>query len=270
MKSAASHALSLTAGAFWHRLLIRLSTQATDDLRRLRHEPERAIHDLRKRMKKLRSVLRLGTEHISPQDRETISAAARDIKNAFGTERNQAVVSRLRLLLGDTGTPDAQPKKSSAALPRYVRPSLRQLQRLIAALSPPALTWKHLCAAHAQTYHAARKRMKRAQSGRPEDFHQWRKRVKDFYYQSLALYRLERAKKPIRQSRHLGSLLGKHHDLEVLRTSAGPELPPTALKQLLKKQAALEKKAFKLGARLFRHDPKHLRQTLLRCCPADG
>ena len=254
MKSRARHVAPRSAGARLHALLVQLSSLAADDLRRMPQEPERSIHALRTRMKKIRSLLRLARGHIAPMARRAVSVLVQDIKRAFSVVRNEAVTARLRWeLSGHQGAavPLTPGFRSEAPLPEHIAPKVQKLRRLIEALSLQRLTWEAVDEAYAQTCRSARKRMKRARTGDSEALHHWRRRVKDLYYQSLAFPRLPGSRKRIKPSRRLGSRLGKHHDLEMLRMSAQPELTKAELKRLLQYQAALEKKIFRLGPRLL-------------------
>ena len=254
MKSRARHAAPPSAGTRLQALLVQLSSLAADDLRRMPQDSERAIHALRTRMKKIRSLLRLARGHVAPMAGQAVGVIVQDIKRAFGEARNEVVTARLRWeLSGHQGEPVPLTPgvKWEAPLPEHIAPKVQELRRLIEALPLQALTWDEVDEAYAKTCRSAHKRMKRARTGDAEALHHWRRRVKDLYYQSLAFPHLPGSWKRIKPSRRLGSRLGRHHDLEMLRTCAQPELTRAELKCLLQYQAALEKKIFRLGPRLL-------------------
>jgi hypothetical protein len=87
----------------------------------------------------------------------------------------------------------------------------------------------------------------------PEVFHKLRKRLKLFYFQSLALAERQRAKKRIRRAKELGKHLGKEHDLAVLSVQlAGRQ-------DSVDKCGVVEKKRLKMHANLRSEGARLLR-----------
>jgi hypothetical protein len=93
-----------------------------------------------------------------------------------------------------------------------------------------------------------------------ENFHEWRKRVKDLWHANQVLRKRKRA----RRLHHLSNLLGDDHDLAVLREKAlashrcfEPRETLTTLKGLIdRRRSELESEALELGARLYRRKPR--------------
>jgi len=92
-----------------------------------------------------------------------------------------------------------------------------------------------------------------------EAVHEWRKRVKDHWYQARLLCSIwpRPMKAHADVADQLGDMLGKHHDLEVFRQKlADDELGDTKDVEVLaglvrRRQRALEDEAFSIGARLL-------------------
>lgn len=262
MKSKSTHQARLAPGTRLRRMLMQFAILAENDLRRIPKTPRHSVHALRTRMKKLRSILRLAHGQIAPTAGTAITRKARDAKDTFDAVRNQEVLNRLLKKWSSRGTAKIPGQKISDAMLEQVRLLARKLQRLIAALPLDALRWTDLCRAHEKTYRSARRWMKRSASGNPEHLHHWRRRVKDLYYQSLALRHLGGMKRRIRQSHRLGSRLGKCHDLHLLQRCAGAKLSPAELKRVRRLQAELHKKIFAAGTKLFRDKPDHFGRSL--------
>lgn len=267
MKSNINQHARLTPGARLHQMLMQFAILAEYDLRRISKSPRHSVHALRTRMKKLRSILRLAHGQIAPTAGTAISRTARETKDSFDAVRNQDVLNRLLMKWSRKCAPNVPQQKISDAILKQAGLLVRKLQHLIAALPLDAVRWKHICRAHEKTYRSARRWMKRAGSGNPEDLHHWRRRVKDLYYQSLALRHLGGMKRRIRQSHRIGSRLGKFRDLDLLQLCEGANLSPAELKRVRRTQAELHKKIFAAGTKLLRDNPEDLRRSLLRRCP---
>jgi hypothetical protein len=266
MKSAVSRpAAPHHAGARVHTLLMQFATLAGNDLRRIATAPEHGVHHIRTRMKKIRSILRLARSQIAVATRRAISATAGEIKDAFGAARNKTIMARLRRKISgpEEGGKTAKPA-TRVPVPAKIAPRVLKLQSLIAALPLSTLQWPDVCRAYAKTCRSVRRSMKRAKGGDAVRLHEWRRRVKDLYYQSLALDSLGGLERRIRLSHRLGSDLGRHNDLEVLRRSKACKLSRVTLKRVKKKQAALRKRIFATGAKLLRESPEDVRRQLLR------
>ena len=98
----------------------------------------------------------------------------------------------------------------------------------------------------------------------PENFHEWRKRVQDHWYQSRLLSNLfgDSIRAYARNLKKLQTCLGEDHNLEVLRERTAGE---SALDVLIgRRQAGLRKSALALGERIYEETPLQFTQRLKR------
>ena len=124
-----------------------------------------------------------------------------------------------------------------------------------------------------RAYRRGRKRMRRtADEPSPANVHEWRKRVKDLWYQ-LRILEVATPKKlrdRVEVADRLGDVLGDHHDLAVLRDDLLLREMPTVSRAPLvaaitaQRQRELEKKAFDLGDRLYVEKPKRFHKMMRR------
>jgi hypothetical protein len=149
---------------------------------------------------------------------------------------------------------------------KRVADALKKVQRSVDKWPERDAEVPPLAAAVKRIYKAARKGMGPARSrSRSVDVHQWRKRVKTLWY----ALRLLEARAPwlrtrLTRLRRLETWLGEDHNLLLLRTEvvANRHLPHAARARLrvisVRRQAELRKKAFAIGAQVFRTPPKKL------------
>jgi len=241
------------------------------------------IHDIRKRMKKLRGLLRLVRDGFDAYQGE--NRYLRDIARTLAPLRDAAVLVE---------TYDTVTEAEAEAIDRRTTLPLRRAleaaretaaesedaaTRLTAAASSlhaarrGAAEWQVeekgfdvLAQGIARTYGRARKAMARAAETRDAaDMHEWRKRVKYHWYHTRLLSDIW----PLKMDAHeeaaddLGSLLGDRHDLEGFTTAITrsdlAEQPRRALLQAVeRRREALDEAAFALGARLLADTPDAL------------
>jgi len=238
---------------------------------------ERTIHQARKRTKRLRGLMRLlrpafpayrdETAHLRNaarglsrlRDRDVMIATHDALMDRTGADRRRYAPVRAHLTRArNRVAAEADPQ---AALATYAGE--------MAAIGDRAGAWtltgkdaKALRAGLERTLRRARTAMKTAKkSGDIEALHDWRKRVKDHWYQARLLTPVapqlfrERAK----QAGDLGEILGDIHDLDVYRAHLeGPEasgLDPVRRGELVElatgRIGALEREAFARGKALF-------------------
>lgn len=245
--------------------------------------PGVTVHQVRKRTKKLRALLRLVRPVFG--DYKTENAFLRAAAAALSTARDAVVLIE---------TFDGLERASSNQLPRTVWTATRQglacrqrdtasgdviaarlvkFRRAMVEAAGRAKAWEiekdgfdAVSGGLARTYEDARKAMAEARRApSPEALHDWRKRVKDHWYHS----RLLRPVRPDAMKPHctagleLSRLLGLHHDLSVLEAElAGePKLYGAArglnglLALIEARRRELEPDAFGLGADLFARSP---------------
>jgi CHAD domain-containing protein len=141
----------------------------------------------------------------------------------------------------------------SAAFAGWQKQAIPQLERVEARLLKwplEGLTWKQICGAVGKIYKRGQRGLaKTIDDPEPENFHAWRKWVKDIWYQLRILQPLNRIvlTEMARDAEVLGELLGGEHDLNFLWARLETEKGDEALRDEL---AQLEKLIRKRGKRL--------------------
>ncbi len=238
---------------------------AIDGLARPGDDIDRAVHQARKAMKRLRAVLRLVRDSIGDdvyraenallrdtarllapmRDGAVITEAVRDLRDRFGdrlasgvfddvierlTERHRR--RRRRVLEDETILPTVLRNLRSARARYAAWPAdgEHRLSGLVAA-RPLAHSFETVAGGLFRTYRRGRREMHRALE-EPTDlrFHQWRKRVKYLRHQVEVLRPLwpEVLEAQARELDRLGEVLGDEHDLAVMLrlVAALPDLCP--------------------------------------------
>jgi CHAD domain-containing protein len=222
MKSATPHRKraaspeSVPAGVWLQSVMGQIASQAKMDIAALQARPKTAIHALRKRMKKIQSLLQLAAPVIEKERLETVKAGIREIKDAAMSRRDADVLTDLGEELGvSLETPDVS-RPDASMLEAYVTELVIDLQEL----DLRGLTWSGITYHHLKTCRRALKAWKKAERDPTmETLHVWRKRVKAQYHQSLALHRWLGQNGRLRRMKRLGSLLGRCHDLDLFATT---------------------------------------------------
>ncbi|MCD9027891.1 CHAD domain-containing protein [Luteimonas sp. BDR2-5] len=261
---------------------IERATRAADDPAT---DADDAIHDIRKRCKKIRALLRLVGPHLSVDHDENAAfraiarplGAARDadvLVDTFdriavhdGAEVQADILAPIRSLLVRRRTVLIE-RIDTRALLVAARSELLEAQARVAGWRLRASGFDAFGAGVEVGFRRARKAMRKAHADpSAEAFHAWRKRCKDHAYHLRLLRPLWPG--PMRAmgacAAELGELLGDHHDLAVLddtvRDAAGElDAPAVDLMAALihARQEALARKAFPQGARLFADKPSAL------------
>jgi len=236
----------------------------------------KAVHDLRKRCKKLRGLVRLvrpAFRHYQEEDE-----AFRDIAGLFGGLRDAEVVRAIfeklvehhadrfdpsaieftRRQLTEAAAEDAAAKASEPFDEAGQR--LSEARRRVLDWRLDDDGWNTPRRGLLKTYARARKAMKRAaEEPGGEHYHAWRKAVKYHWYHS----RLLRAAWP-RELRpradlafELSEVLGEYHDLFVMERHLADKAPSIGSHSAdinefaRRRRAKLERRAFRLGKRLL-------------------
>jgi CHAD domain len=215
------------------------------------HDSERAIHETRKALKRLRALVRLIRGELGEQAFARENSALREIASRLSGARDSAVlVATLEQLVAH------HPKRLDAKGVRRLRTALvaerdRAEQRLsehdgprqqaiveLRAVRARALDWRLREGGFAlvepglrRLYRAGRTRGRRARAEPSiKSLHDWRKRVKDLRYAGELLGAApssaaggakqrkhdRRVRKLTRRAKRLGELLGEEHDLALL------------------------------------------------------
>lgn len=235
--------------------------------------PAEAIHQARRRCKKLRALLRIVRPGL-PDTCAFENAFFRDAANGLSDLRDAAVrIQTFDKLLGMERHPFGAIRRHLTECHRAIagedrsekirtfraalQAGLRRVERWTIHGDPAEV----VLAGERKTYRRGRRAFATAMvSHDAEDFHDWRKRVKDHGFHTRLLGDLW---KPVMKTRcreldRLGELLGDDHDLVVLRATLldDPKTfgPPDDLAPFLalvaRRQNKLRAKARKLGHRI--------------------
>jgi CHAD domain-containing protein len=158
----------------------------------------------------------------------------------------------------------------SAAFAGWQRQAIPQLEnvRVCLMLWPlDSLNWKQICNAVCKIYRRGQRALaKTIHDPESENFHAWRKRVKDVWYQLRILQPLNRTvlEEMAHDAEVLGELLGTEHDLDFLRARLEKENGDEALadelaqiqKLISKRCKRLRRDALELGRRFYAEPSK--------------
>ncbi|MBD1915060.1 MULTISPECIES: CHAD domain-containing protein [Cyanophyceae] len=251
-------------------------------------DPEKAIHNTRKRLKKGRSLLRLVRRSIGEKTYQRENDQLRSIGQALAPARDGAVYQKTLgdlikiygISLENKGLSELQDSlanlyqsklKALRERDNAIAPILADLEASKDRLSQLTLHqtgWKAISKSLEQIYRQGQDRFHAAyKDGDDEVFHDWRKRVKDLWYNSCLL---KQAWPPVMETfgsetHYLSELLGDGHDIAVLQHFL--QHPPsevalsdthlTVLMPLLAhRQEKLHRQAKDLGEKLYSEKPK--------------
>ena len=243
------------------------------------------VHQVRKRGKKLRGLVRLVRPAFPGYAAE--NAAFRDIARTLAPARDAAVLQQAYDAVMDAyaETVDRPPfapiraeltRRRNALDEEAIETALYDARSALSEAAVRAEAWEldesgfdAVAGGLKKTAKRARARMADAEADpTPAALHAWRKRVKYHRYHMRLLAPLWPAAFEARETAadRLGDLLGAHHDLAVLAETlrAGPDAFGDAktlsafLALVARRQKELEAEAFPLGRRLFAEKPRHL------------
>lgn len=251
-------------------------TEIDDD----RLDVEKTVHQVRKRCKKLRGLIRLvrpsfdayAAENALLRDAARIFSHVRDVTvlqaaydmvvNVHGDEIDRPAVAPIRRHL-------TQRRKAVTQRPHAIDENFAEFRIAMLATRDRARHWElkdsgfdGLAGGLGRTYKRAKNAMAHAANDTdPQKFHDWRKRIKyhGYHMRILAPIWPEAMQARHRAAERLGDLLGAHHDLEMFRQTlaADPDsfarhnVVETMTGLVRRRQASLAQDAFPLGARLL-------------------
>ncbi|MFN3576941.1 MAG: CHAD domain-containing protein [Tabrizicola sp.] len=258
-----------------------LDEELSSALRRLRADldPE-AVHGIRKNLKKTRALLRLYRAGLPGQP--AANAALREVAAALSARRDAAVrlatldrlfpdlpetLSPLRAQLrSESRVPDEAPTAELAAMLSDLRDRMADWQL---KGKPARVLARGLATTRRRAQAAAE--AARAAPDRPERVHDWRKRVKDLWYQSRLFAPVwpELFRVLVAEADQLGETLGQHNDLAVLALHLqgvpGDVLPDAARALLATRieaaRTGILSRAFPASDRLLAGDPEAVAET---------
>lgn len=244
---------------------------------------EEAIHEARKRCKRVRAIARLFrpvADAAAQRENEAFRGFARFlssfrdatviahtfaalVKRQKGGERRYASLKRLLNDESDASPPAEQRKK----LARLARDAQRAHQRLGRLRLPAGLDFGLIEQGLRESYRRGRDAMAAAYDQKKVTaFHEWRKRVKDLDYQLqvLSTVRPDRLKRLGRELAKLGEVLGQEHDLAVVRAivskGSTERIPAKLVARFLglvdRRAVDLQTEARKIGRRVYAEKPK--------------
>jgi CHAD domain-containing protein len=225
------------------------------------------VHEVRKHLKKLRAAMRLAIPEVGKNRHTREDCCVRKIGRLVSDLRDAQVRLQTLIQLRDETAkgPDHSPfprieellslerESFSAAFAGWQKQATPQLERVEARLLKwplEGLTWKQVCGAVGKIYKRGQRGLaKTINNPEPENFHAWRKRVKDLWYQLRILQPLNRVvlTEMAHDAEVLGELLGREHDLDFLLARLEKEIGDETLRDEL---AQLEKLIRKRGKRL--------------------
>ena len=234
--------------------------------------PEEAVHEARKDMKKLRALLRLARGELGKDTFARENACFRDAARELAGTRDSDVMldtlasldlpsgrgSELRELvqahLARDGTRDRE-----AAAARAVA-ILEEARRRVDDWPLSHDSFEAVAKGLERTYRRGRRAFRAAhEEPGAEALHEWRKRVKDLWYEHTLLRELW---PPVMsaagdEAHELSDRLGDDHDLVVLaawvRGHVDPD--PDFSDAVIRRREELQREAFALGQRLYAEKP---------------
>jgi CHAD domain-containing protein len=247
-----------------------------------------AVHATRKYIKKTRALLRLIRAEIGPEIFKAENRYLREVARGFSGPRDARVELQLLQKLREQAQLESMAFAQTAALLQEevathvdsFGPQQREAEATLQRICDRIEGWPlddlgidDLCCALRSSYRCGRKCFRRVQDeATSENFHSWRRRVKDIWYQARLLQNLNAAALgEINQAaRTLGQMLGDLHDLAFfrIRLEAEPGIGEEERSSLLELIGAgereLEEITLDLGARFFIEKPRALERRLLR------
>jgi CHAD domain-containing protein len=270
--------------------------QAHDELREApKRKLGRAVHDTRKAFKRLRATVRLARAAIGDDAYRRENAAFRDMGRRLSGVRDASVLietlhdlekasgeilptgatARLRGRLQDERKRALDALQKDDALAAAVIADIEQARTRTATWTFETQGFDALEPGLRRIYRRGRKAMQQAQADPiNENLHEWRKRVKDLWHaeQIVRPAAPKKMKKLAKRTHALADLLGDDHDLAELcmyvrRHPNGfdDRTAQVALMALIdRRRKELQRRAFRLGRKLYRRSPKQFEQAVER------
>lgn len=266
---------------FLKRVASEQVAKAIEDLEGADDDLHEAVHEFRKRCKKIRGLIRLVRPGFPDYSAE--NAWFRDLAGELSALRDatsmQESVAALVKHYADDLDADAcggirewlGRRRETLTEERDAREKMdvirAELPEALARIEGWRLDWAGadaLEAGLAKTYKRARRAMAvAADDGTSRDFHEWRKRVKYHRYHLRLLTPIwpKVTKARYKETKHLSDLLGDDHDLAVLRATLEEEAGGAADERAAlialsrRRSAELRAEAWSLGRRLFIEEP---------------
>lgn len=202
------------------RLLHQLCERAQHDVRRMAVQEETATHQLRVRVKKILALLRLARAGIEEHTLQAMRLHLRTVQHSCASNRDHLVQSKLidklarRFHLSPKHRPQLMRAESRPPAASHLHHQLYAVGQLIDSTCIQSLSEEQILEEHARCYRKGRRLMKQSfETTDKHTLHRWRHRVKDLYFQTLALSQLPGSARRLKRAQRLGHLLGRDHDL---------------------------------------------------------
>jgi CHAD domain-containing protein len=250
------------------------------------------VHEARKSVKKVEAVVALIQQiggNVSESDLEALHTARRTLSRLRDADAAIQTFQRLtsrfpdRIPARDSSTIRRRLERRKADLVPVMRSntgSLARTGKILRSLRRPAKQWApsvtvaELPDVLRRSYRTSLEAMQRAaDTGRADDFHAWRKAVKNLWYQLRVVERLVSGlTKQLAEFRELETALGDEHNLAVFRMRLARDRTlrreQPAVEDMMVLAAALEDElrrvALVLGKRLFEASPKKFAHDIER------
>ncbi len=264
----------------------RLAIERIDkSVRQLKHGDKlEAIHSVRKNIKKIRAVLRLVRAEMGKKAYREYTGLLRQAADHLATVRDahvklqalEALISHFdrhpprrpfvhfKKALRENCVKAAREFLNGKSLPAVNR-ILKRLSKEFSRLSLNESGWAAVAPGIKCSYGAGRKALaKIRRDPADENFHEWRKRVKDLWYQVLLLCPIcpEEMCTLVEELKTLADHLGDDHDLVMLNQAAAEVCVPEATQEMFaikaligSRQRELRSAAMRLGSRLYVEKP---------------
>ena len=242
------------------------------------------VHEVRKHLKKLRAAMRLTVGEVGKSQHAREDRCVREIGRLVSDLRDAQVRLQTLIQLRDETAKgpgenhfarieellSLERESFSAAFAGWQKQAIPKLERIGERLSKwplAGITWKQICGTVGRTYKRGQRGLaKTIKKPQPENFHAWRKRVKDLWYQLRILQPLNRVvlEKIAGDAEMLGQLLGREHDFDFLLARLGNESGDETLRDELvelqklirKRGSKLRRDALELGRRFYAEPSK--------------
>jgi CHAD domain-containing protein len=257
---------------------------ALKETRRPAKKRGEAVHEFRKHLKKLRAALRLAADEVGKDRHKQADRGVRDIakvvsdlrdahvrlqtivqlRGRFGAQAFRKIFRRLEELL----TLEVESfSAATAGWEKQVVPKLRTFEKQVARWQLQDVSWEQICSAVTTSYRRGQKRLAEAlKNPTADNFHRWRKEVKDLWYQLrlLAPLSLVVLDEIAGDAKTLGGLLGTQHDFSFLLSRLDKDRGDQALepararleKLIRERSKKLQRDAAELGRRFYAEPAK--------------
>ena len=242
------------------------------------------VHEVRKHLKKLRAAMRLAVGEVGKNQHAREDRCVREIGRLVSDLRDAQVRLQTLIQLREETAKGSgenyfarieellslERESFSAAFDGWQKLAIPKLERVRERLSKwplDGIIWKQICGAVENIYERGQRGLaKTIKKPVPENFHEWRKRVKDLWYQLRILQPLNRVvlEKIAADAEVLGELMGREHDLDFLLARLEKESGDEALRgelaqlrRLIRKRGKrLRRNALELGRRFYAEPSK--------------